>query len=202
MNSWTWYLSQIIALKGSRDQGTYSGKRRNPSWTANIGEAKGVGISHTTPPGWTHPKPHIKFIYAFVAMHQLLPHISYYLYCVDLLPHINCYIYYSLYCTPRCILFFLNNAYIKKNWFSDRFTVNLKVNSLTRLNRLMVQMIFPIKSCSRGSIEYNYLIVAWLEKTNNTTIICTPFAQYSWITTIKLEVVTKAEVILIHNKEN
>ena len=39
----------------------------------------------------------------------LLPLISYYLYRVDLLPHISYYLYYSLYCIPRCILFFFNN---------------------------------------------------------------------------------------------
>ena len=37
---------------------------------------------------------------------HLLPCISYYLYCVDLLPHIRYHLYYSLYCTPRCILLF------------------------------------------------------------------------------------------------
>ena len=40
---------------------------------------------------------------------HLLSHINYYLYCVDLLLHISYYLYYSLYCTPRYILFFFNN---------------------------------------------------------------------------------------------
>ena len=107
MNSWTWYLSQIIALKGSRN--VFRKKKESLMDSKHWRSQGGGGGFPTQPPpplrGRTHPKPHIKFIYAFVAMHQLLPHISYYLYCVDLLPHINCYIYYSLYCTPRCILF-------------------------------------------------------------------------------------------------
>ena len=48
----------------------------------------------------------------------------------------------------------------------------------------------------------NYLIVVLMERTNNMTVVCIPFTHYSWIATTKLRVATKAEIILIHNKEN
>ena len=48
----------------------------------------------------------------------------------------------------------------------------------------------------------NYLIVGLMEWTNNMIVVCTWFAHYSWIAATKHEIATKAEIILIHNKEN
>ena len=48
----------------------------------------------------------------------------------------------------------------------------------------------------------NYLIIVLMERTNNMIVVCAPFAHYSWITATKLDVAIKAEIILIHNKEN